>query len=262
MPWSVDGVEFHRAARLPSAVGRHMESREHGALVCEPTLASTLSSITASSKAGQPAFPDPTLLYVRGFNAATNSYIYSVNQRFGETRAALSIPTAPFQATLEMRINIGPQPESQQGKMTIRQMKPAWKARHGRAHDQGPPVGKLSDDSHAFLQQKDSLALTPTQIDSATKLFTKFNVVSDSLFAPIAKLPDARCAGADGEIDTASCCAKKRFSGRSRTYSISSGHADSGAAKQTQGSAELSARRIVHQVFAREQATKPIYFGF
>ncbi len=150
---------------------------------------------------GQPAFPDPTLLYVRGFNPATNSYTYSVNQRFGETRAALSIPTAPFQATLEMRVNIGPQPESQQGKMTIRQMKPAGKP----AMDERMIKGRLSGNYQTILtqllQQKDSLGLTQPQIDSATKLFTRFNTVSDSIFAPVSKfLADAPRRGADAEI--------------------------------------------------------------
>jgi hypothetical protein len=34
---------------------------------------------------GQFAFPDPTLLAVRGFDPATQRYKYDVNQRFGST---------------------------------------------------------------------------------------------------------------------------------------------------------------------------------
>ena len=100
-----------------------------------------------------------------------------------------------------MRVNIGPQPESQQGKMTIRQMKPAGKP----AMDERMIKGRLSGNYQTILtqllQQKDSLGLTQPQIDSATKLFTRFNTVSDSIFAPVSKfLADAPRRGADAEI--------------------------------------------------------------
>jgi hypothetical protein len=32
---------------------------------------------------GQPSFPDRTLTYVRGFDAATQSFRYEINERFG-----------------------------------------------------------------------------------------------------------------------------------------------------------------------------------
>ena len=37
---------------------------------------------------GAVRLPDPTLLFVRGFDQSTNSYIYSVNERFGSTAAS------------------------------------------------------------------------------------------------------------------------------------------------------------------------------
>jgi hypothetical protein len=212
---------------------------------------------------GQPAFPDPTLLYVRGFNPATNSYIYAVNQRFGETRAALSIPTAPFQATLEMRINIGPQPESQQGKMTIRQMKPLGKP----AMDERMIKGRLSGNYQTILtqllQQKDSLALTPQQVDSATKLFTKFNAVSDSMFAPVAKyLSAAPRRGAEAEIG------HRVMSVQQKILLPVADLLDAVRVLLTLAQRKKLKMPLSFQLdesyirYLRDQAAKPIYFGF
>jgi hypothetical protein len=150
---------------------------------------------------GQPAFPDPTLLYVRGFNPATNSYIYAVNQRFGETRAALSIPTAPFQATLEMRFNIGPEPEGQQGKMAMRQLKPLNKPALEERMIKARYAGNYQQMLSSLLQQKDSIALTKVQSDSAARLFAKLSVSADSIYDPLAKyLATAPRRGSEAEI--------------------------------------------------------------
>jgi hypothetical protein len=212
---------------------------------------------------GQPAFPDPTLLYVRGFNPATNSYIYSVNQRFGETRAALSIPTAPFQATLEMRINIGPQPESQQGKMTIRQMKPLGKP----AMDERMIKGRLSGNYQTILtqllQQKDSLGLTAQQVDSATKLFTKFNAVSDSMFAPVAKyLADAPRSGADAEIGHRVMAVQQKILLPVADV-LDAVRLLLTPAQRSKLKVPLSFQLDESYIkYLRDQAMKPIYFGF
>ena len=45
---------------------------------------------------GQFAFPDPRLLVVRGFNPQSRSYIYDVNQRFGNTSQSVSAARNPF----------------------------------------------------------------------------------------------------------------------------------------------------------------------
>jgi hypothetical protein len=52
--------------------------------------------------------PDGTLLYVTGFNPATNSYSYQVNQRFGATYGAATAYRPPFQIGIQARLTIGP----------------------------------------------------------------------------------------------------------------------------------------------------------
>jgi len=212
---------------------------------------------------GQPAFPDPTLLYVRGFNPATNSYIYAVNQRFGETRAALSIPTAPFQATLEMRVNIGPEPESQQGKMTIRQMKPLGKPELDARMIQARLSGNYQQLLTQLLQQKDSLGLTQPQVDSATKLFVRFNVVSDSMFGPVAKyLADAPRRGAESEIGHRVMSVQQKVLLPVADL-LDALHTLLTPAQLKKLKAPMSFQLDPSYIkFMREQATKPLYFGF
>jgi len=59
---------------------------------------------------GQPHFPDPTLLYVRGFDPAAHAFRYEVNPRFGRGIGTLA---APFTLTLQARVRVGADPARQ-----------------------------------------------------------------------------------------------------------------------------------------------------
>jgi hypothetical protein len=52
--------------------------------------------------------PDGTLLYVTGFDPATNAYSYQVNERFGATYGSATAYRPPFQIGIQGRIAIGP----------------------------------------------------------------------------------------------------------------------------------------------------------
>jgi hypothetical protein len=52
--------------------------------------------------------PDGTLLYVTGFNPATNAYAYQVNDRFGATYGSATAYRPPFQIGIQARLTIGP----------------------------------------------------------------------------------------------------------------------------------------------------------
>jgi hypothetical protein len=135
---------------------------------------------------GQPAFPDATLLYVRGFDPVSRAFKYEVNQRFGETRAARSIPTAPFQATLEMRVSLGPSNDVNMGKMTMRQLMPLGKPAMEERAIKARFAGQSATLFMALIQQKDSLGLSKEQVDSITKVSARLGRVADSLWTPIA----------------------------------------------------------------------------
>jgi hypothetical protein len=63
---------------------------------------------------GQPVFPDRTLLYVRGFDAANEKFIYQVNEHFGAQAGSRNAFRVPFQLALQARITVGQDPARQQ----------------------------------------------------------------------------------------------------------------------------------------------------
>jgi hypothetical protein len=134
---------------------------------------------------GQPALSDPTLLYVRGFDPATNRFKYEVNQRFGDTRAFRNIPTAPFQVTLGVRVALAENGEVQNARMQLRQYKPKDKPPLDATAIKTRILGNYSSTLGQLLSQKDSLGLTKSQIDSLTKINIGILKQLDSLYAPM-----------------------------------------------------------------------------
>jgi hypothetical protein len=52
--------------------------------------------------------PDPTLLYVTGFDQATHQFSYVVNERFGATGSGANPIRSPFQIGIQGRFTLGP----------------------------------------------------------------------------------------------------------------------------------------------------------
>ena len=65
--------------------------------------------------------PDPTLLYVTGFDPATNGFEYSVNERFGASNARGNAFRQPFQLGIQVRMTLGPD----RGQMALDRMRGA-----------------------------------------------------------------------------------------------------------------------------------------
>ncbi|MEJ7759675.1 MAG: carboxypeptidase regulatory-like domain-containing protein [Gemmatimonadaceae bacterium] len=63
---------------------------------------------------GQPVFPDRTLLYVRGFDAASKRYLYQVNENFGAANGSRNAFRVPFQIAVQARLTLGVDPARQQ----------------------------------------------------------------------------------------------------------------------------------------------------
>ena len=144
---------------------------------------------------GQPAAPDQSLLYVRGFDANNGRYVYEVNQRFGATLPALSAFRLPVVLTAMMRFDVGPTRE--------RQSLTSQLDRGRRVEGQKIPeqflrlmygTGGIPNPMAQILRQQDSLQLTSRQADSIASLNRWYTVRVDSIWAPVAKylgdLPD------------------------------------------------------------------------
>ncbi len=63
---------------------------------------------------GQPVFPDRTLLYVRGFDPATQRFKYQVNEHFGAANGSRNAFRVPFQLAVQARLTLGQDPARQQ----------------------------------------------------------------------------------------------------------------------------------------------------
>lgn len=144
---------------------------------------------------GQSAVPDPSLLYVRGFDAQTQSYRYEVNQRFGATNPQLTPFRSPVTLTAMLRVDVGPSRERQlltqqldRGRTHegIRLTQPILRALYGS--------GGITNPMAVILRQLDTLGLTPPQADSVATLNRWYVIRLDSIWTPItayfAGLPD------------------------------------------------------------------------
>ena len=147
---------------------------------------------------GQAAFPDQSLLYVRGFTPngqGGGSYEYEVNQRFGATMPAFSASRLPVTLTAMLRFDVGPTRERQALTMQL--------DRGRRTQGQKIPeqflrliygAGSVPNPMAQILRQQDSLHLTARQADSIASMNRWYSVRVDSVWAPVAKyladLPD------------------------------------------------------------------------
>lgn len=137
---------------------------------------------------GQQAFPDPSLLYVRGFDAQAQRFTYAVNQRFGSASTAFSTIRSPVTVTAMMRFDLGPTRERQ---MLTQQLD------RGRTRAGDRPsalmlklmysTGGIPNPMVALLREADTLHLTAIQADSIATLNRSYTIKLDSIWDPVAK---------------------------------------------------------------------------
>jgi hypothetical protein len=137
---------------------------------------------------GQFAFPDQTLLYVRGFDPAASRYRYEVNPRFGSTNPQFSQFRQPVTLTMSLRVDVGPSRERQ----TLTQQLDRGRTREGQKlteqmikgmYGSGGVLNPMSQ----LLRQSDTLELTGVQADSLASMNRAYTVRLDSIWSGVAK---------------------------------------------------------------------------
>jgi hypothetical protein len=146
---------------------------------------------------GQPAYADPALLTVRGFDPATNSFKYAVNPLFGSTTQFRSAFRSPFMLTFDVKLEVGRDRETQYltsllqvrkgdgDSLSLQQIK----FRIARSYN---PLDQI-------LTAKDSISLTAAQIDSIKAIGKRYAVVRDSIVTALARYLQARHGEYEGE---------------------------------------------------------------
>jgi hypothetical protein len=132
---------------------------------------------------GQFGYPDPTLLTVRGFSSATNQFKYVVNPLFGSTQFR-NTPSRPFMVTLDFRMEVGPDRETQYLSSLLRNGggDPELTERQVKQR-----IARASTQLDQFVVVKEAMRLTDEQIDSLTVISRRFGLTRDSIVTSMAR---------------------------------------------------------------------------
>jgi hypothetical protein len=137
---------------------------------------------------GQAAFPDPRLLFVRGFDPQTLSYTYQVNQRFGNTSQAASAIRNPVTITAALRVDVGPPRERQALTQTLDRGRTSGgvkvtEAMLRFAYNSGGIINPMD----AILRDAVTLKLTSDQADSIATMNRRYVIQLDSIWTPVTR---------------------------------------------------------------------------
>lgn len=197
-PWAFANLSMQLS---PDPYRIHLGNRGSLSLFVNNILSGLDQAVHGASRAhgwGQGAIPDPALLTVRGFDPASRQFKYAVNPLFGSTAVFRNAFRQPLTLTIDFRVDIAPDRESQYLESilsprkvdTLKQLSEAQiKQRIMRGSN---PVDQITS-----LQ--DSLRLTDTQVESMRKLGQRFSVARDSIAREVARFLALRNGDYGGE---------------------------------------------------------------
>ncbi|MEP6496216.1 MAG: carboxypeptidase-like regulatory domain-containing protein [bacterium] len=137
---------------------------------------------------GQSAFPDPTLLFVRGFDPSARRYTYTVNPHFGSASPQLGMFRTPVTLTALMRFDLGPTRERQSLTQTLDRGRTQPGAKVSEQVLKAMYVtGGVLNPMAQLLRQSDTLELTGGQADSLASMNVTYTTELDSIWSDVAK---------------------------------------------------------------------------
>jgi hypothetical protein len=134
---------------------------------------------------GMNPFPNQSLLYVRGFDAATNQYRYEVNQRFGATRPQTVTLRNPVVLTATIRYDLGASREEQRLTQQLDYGRTQPGSRYPESLYRAIATSSLPNPMSYLLALQDSLSLTSVQADSIASVNRRYNYQVDSIWGPV-----------------------------------------------------------------------------
>lgn len=140
---------------------------------------------------GQQGFVDPTLLYVRGFDASAQRYVYAVNENFGRNNAGRTGMRNPFQIGINVRYQLGPDRQRQMLEGMVRGGSSAGGAPGG--FNVKDILSRIAPTPIApIVAMRDSIGLTRVQVASLDSLQVSFDAelatIVSSLTADVDRL--------------------------------------------------------------------------
>jgi hypothetical protein len=137
---------------------------------------------------GTPAVPDPRLLTVRGFDVPSGTFLYTVNPRFGR-RSTVGQP--PFRITLDVRLDIGPNRETEAIAVQMRRASEMSGVSPPRSADIAHGLEAMArlygnTDFTMLRRNATALGLDSTQSDSIFRIIDAYSASRDSIYAGLA----------------------------------------------------------------------------
>jgi hypothetical protein len=130
---------------------------------------------------------DNTLLYVRGFDEATKTFRYEVNERFGTPRRSLIKLRQPVRITALVKMDFGPVRERQNLDRNLAAGRTRSGNRLSEAQLKAQGVGSIPNPITSIMRQAELLQLTRAQEDSMARLNRRYSVRLDSIWAVTAR---------------------------------------------------------------------------
>jgi hypothetical protein len=125
---------------------------------------------------GESAFPDQTLLVVRGFDPVARTFQYQVNPRFGQRNAAARALRTPVTAELQVTVPLGPSYETQYKRIVAKQVQDARGDRDALKRQL-----RIYNPFVAVMTLADSLGLTEAQSHAVEQAEERWSVAADSV---------------------------------------------------------------------------------
>ena len=137
---------------------------------------------------GGPAFADPTLYRVTGFDPVAQRFSYAVNPRFGSTSPATTTMRVPFRMTLGVSLDLGHSYEEQELALNLR-VRPSMAGSRASADSIKARYYRCCAWTDVYLvltRMSDSLALSRNQITAMQQQRITMLAREDSIFAAMA----------------------------------------------------------------------------
>jgi hypothetical protein len=151
---------------------------------------------------GQQSRPDATLLYVNGFDTEQQRFLYRVNERFGDTRAARTAIRNPFQIGLQARLQLGPdrQREMLMGRLAAMGNRGGPGGGAGGMNPRAMLERVAPNPATLILTFRDTLKLSDAQVAQLTAIGDSLSIQNDSLAAQLTATAANAATNAAGDI--------------------------------------------------------------
>jgi Carboxypeptidase regulatory-like domain len=153
---------------------------------------------------GSPATPNPTLLVPRGYSTSAQAFLYTVNQRFADTRPGHSLLFNPFQIIVDFRVDLTTNPDLQQLRRAVEPVRgPAGWIRRSSDSLTAFYLRQTSSVYKLVLSESDSLFLTSSQTLALRRADSTFSARVIAVYGPLGEyLAKGEGAAGPAELDS------------------------------------------------------------